>query len=329
MKRILLCALAALLTLTFAATAFAATKLKFSHASPRTSTWHGGAEKFAEIIKEKTNGKFEIAIYPSDELSGGNQVAGIELVQTGVTDIHLHDALVWSAIAKEAIVPCFPWLLPTYADVDKYMQGPGGAALKQSLNKAGVVALAIGENGYRQVVNNRNPIRKPEDMKGLKMRVPGSSVHVTLLKYIGADPLTMNQSEVYTSLQQGTIDACENTLDLLVTQNTLEVTKFISFWNYSYDPLFLVVSQELWGSLSADEQKIFQAAADEAMAYQIKITREKEALLRKRMPEFKVAVVESLTPDEVAAFKKAVAKIYDDNEKQFGALFKEFGYSAK
>lgn len=328
MKKVMLSALVALIATAFAAPAFAApVKLKFSHASPRTSTWHGGAEKFAEIVKEKTGGKFEITIYPGDELSGGNQVAGIELVQTGVTDIHLHDALVWSAIAKEAIVPCFPWLLPTYADVDKYMQGTGGAALKQAINKAGVVALAIGENGYRQVVNTRNPIRTPEDMKGLKMRVPGSSVHVSLLKYIGADPLTMNQSEVYTSLQQGTIDACENTLDLLVTQNTLEVTKYISFWNYSYDPLFLVVSQEFWASLNDGEQKIFQAAADEAMAYQIKITREKEVTLRKRMPEFKVEVVEALTPEEVQAFQKAVAKIYDDNEKQFGPLFKEFGYT--
>lgn len=327
MKKTFIGALIIMLSLVVAMPASAATKLKFSHAAARASTWHTGAEKFVELIKERTGGKFDADIYPSDELSGGNQVAGIELVQTGVTDVHLHDALVWSAIAKEAIVPCFPWLLPSYADVDKYMQGSGGKALKEVLSKAGVVPLAIGENGYRQIVNNRNPIRTPADMKGLKIRVPGSSVHVNLLKYIGADPLTMNQSEVYTSLQQGTIDACENTLDLLVTQNTLEVTKYISFWNYSYDPLFLVVSQELWASLSDEERKIFQESADEAMAYQIKLTREKEIALRKRLPEFNIAVVESLTPEEVQAFKNAVARIYDDNEKQFGPLFKEYGYS--
>jgi len=328
MKQLLTCAIAILLSAAFASTAAAApVKLKFSHATPRTSTWHVGAEKFAEIVKDKTGGKFDITIYPNDELSGGNQAAGIELVQTGVTDIHLHDALVWSAIAKEAIVPCFPWLLPTYEDVDKYMSGPGGSALKAAISKVGVKALAIGENGYRQVVNNRNPIRTPADMKGLKIRVPGSSVHVSLLKYIGADPLTMNQSEVYTSLQQGTIDACENTLDLLVTQNTLEVTKYISFWNYSYDPLFLVVSEELWASLNSEEQKIFQAAADEAMTYQIRLTREKERELRARLPEYKVEAVDALTADEIRAFRQAVAKVYEDNEKQFGPLFKEFGYT--
>ncbi len=327
MKKIVVLALALVLASSYATQAFAEKMLKFSHAAPRTSVWHDGATKFAEIVKAKTNGKFDFTIFPLDELSGGNQVAGIELVQTGVTDVHLTDALVWSAIAKEAIVPCFPWLLPTTDDVDKYMNGAGGEALKKALSKSGVVPLAIGENGYRQIVNNRNPVRTPADMKGLKMRVPGSSVHVNLLKYIGADPLTMNQSEVYTSLQQGTIDACENTLDLLVSQNTLEVTKYLSFWNYSYDPLFLTVSQDLWDSLNDGEKKIFQDAANEAMAYQVVQSRIKEKELRKNMGNFKVEVVESLTPEQVAAFQKAVAPIYEDNKKQFGELFKAFGYT--
>lgn len=302
-------------------------ELKLSHATPRSSTWHQGAEKFANIIKEKTSAKYDIKIYPSDELSGGNQVAGIELLQTGVTDIHMQDALVWSAIAKKSILPCFPWLLPSYKDVDKVMQGEGGKALKKVISDVGVICLAIGENGYRQVVNNRNPIRKPSDMKGLKMRVPGSNVHVNLLKYIGADPITMNQSEVYTSLQQGTIDACENTLDLLFTQNTLEVVKYISLWNYSYDPIYFSVSTELWEKLSPEERDIFQKAATEAMAYQVKVTREKEQLLHKRLVEYKINVVNELLQDDLAAFKKAVSPIYKDYKNDFGEeIFKQFGY---
>lgn len=207
------------------------------------------------------------------------------------------------------------------------MKGEGGKALKAALNESGVVCLAIGENGYRQVVNNKNPIHKPADMQGLKMRVPGSNVHVNLLKYIGADPLTMNQSEVYTSMQQGTIDACENTLDLLFTQNTLEVAKYISLWNYSYDPIYFSVSQELWGSLSDEEKQMFQEAAEEAMAYQIKAARDKEKELRSRLSEYKIEVVESLTPEEINEFKKAVAQIYTDNQAEFGELFKQFGYN--
>lgn len=317
-----------LLVSTVSASAAETVRLKFSHAAPRTSTWHEGAEKFASLVKERTQGKFEFTIYPLDELSGGNQVAGIDLVQTGVTDVHLQDALVWSAVAKKSVVPCFPWLLPTYEDVDRHMKGEGGASLKQVLNEAGVVCLAIGENGYRQVVNNRNPVSQPSDMKGLKMRVPGSNVHVSLLKYIGADPITMNQSEVYTSLQQGTIDACENTLDLLFTQKTLEVVKFISLWNYSYDPLYLSVSQELWASLSDEEKAVFQSAADEAMAHQVAITRDKEKSLRGRLSEYKIEVVDSLTPEQVKAFQDATARVYEDYRQEFGEeLFRKFGYS--
>ena len=326
-KSFVLLSLVLMFTGALAFEAAGAVQLKFSHAGPSTSTWQAGAEKFVELVKAGTDGKFEITIFPLDELSGGSQVGGIELVQTGVTDIHLQDALVWSAVAKKSVVPCFPWLLPTYADVDKCMKGEGGAALKAVLNEADVVCLAIGENGYRQVVNNRNPITKPEDMKGLKMRVPGSSVHVSLLKYIGADPLTMNQSEVYTSLQQGTIDACENTLDLLYTQKTLEVVKYLSLWNYSYDPLYLSVSKELWDSLSDEEKAVFQSAADEAMAYEVQITREKNEALQKKLGEYKLDIVPELTPEQVQAFQKAVAPVYQDYKEEFGEeLFNKFGY---
>ncbi len=136
----------------------------------------------------------------------------------------------------------------------------------------------------------------------------------------------MNQSQDYTSMQQGTIGACDNTLDLLFTQNTLEVAKYISLWNYSYDPIYFSVSQELWASLSEEEKLMFQEAADEAMAYQMKAARDKEKELRSRLSEYKIEVSDAFTAEEIEAFKTAVSKIYDDNQAEFGALFKAFGY---
>lgn len=305
-------------------------ELKFSSASPDTSTWHQGALKFKEIVEEKTDGRYIITIYPGDQLSGGNQAAGIELLQNGSTDIHLQDAMVWSSIADKCIIACFPWLLPTYDDVDKYVfNGEGGQYLQDAISSSGCVCLAVGENGYRQVCNNRNPITSPADMQGLKMRIPGSNVHVNLLKYIGADPITMSQSEVYTSLQQGAIDACENTLDLLYTQNTFEVVKYMTMWNYSYDPIFLSVSEKLWESLSEEDKAVFSEAAKEAMAYEVQCTREKVEDLKTRFGEYpNVEVIESLTPEQVAEFQKAVAPIYEDYRNTFGEdVFAKFGYS--
>lgn len=305
-------------------------ELKFSIAVPETSAWNDGAQKFAEIVSEKTNGKYNITIYPSDQLSGGDQATGIELLQTGATDIHLQDAMVWSSIAEKSIIACFPWLLPTYDDVDTYItNGEGGQALQEIISDAGCVCLAVGENGYRQIVNNRTPITSPSDMTGLKIRVPGSNVHVNLLKYIGADPVTMSQSEVYTSLQQGAIEGCENTLDLLFTQNTLEVVDNLTLWNYSYDPIFLSVSNKLWDSLSAEEQEIFANAAKEAMAYEIKEARATVEELKNNFSKFPdLQVVTELTDAQISAFQAAVAPIYNDYRNTFGEdLFAKFGYT--
>lgn len=305
-------------------------ELKFSISGPETSTWYDGAAKFAELLDEYTGGAYKVTIYANDQLSGGNQAGGIELVQNGSTDCHIQDSLVWSSICDKVIVPAFPWLLPTYEDVDKYMAGAGGEALKAALNEKGVVCIGIGENGYRQVVNNRNPITAPADMAGLKMRVPGSEVHVGLLKYIGADPLTMNQSEVFNSLQTGTIDACENTLDLLYSQNTLEAVKYLTMWNYSYDPIFLTVSTKLWDSLDDETKAAFEKAGQEAMDYEKQVTREKVENLLTVIPEEypNVEIIDELTPEQVAAFQEKVAPIYDDYKDKLGAdLFEAFGYT--
>lgn len=307
-----------------------AVELKFSHAGSENSTWQEGALKFGELLSEYTDGKYQVTVYPSDQLSGGNQAGGIELVQNGSTDIHMQDALVWSSVSEKSIVSSFPWLLPTYEDVDQYMEGEGGEALKAAVSESGVVCLALGENGYRQVVNTKQAIASPEDMQGMKLRVPGSAVHISLLQYIGADPISMNQSEVYGSLQNGTIDGCENTLDLLYSQNTLEVVNYLTFWNYSYDPLFLSVSQKLWDSLSDEEKEAFTKAAEEAMAYQKQATRDKvEDLMTKIGEEYPdLEITEELTAEQIAEFQEAVAPVYEDYKDTMGEdLFTAFGYT--
>lgn len=302
--------------------------LKFSSAANEDSTWHVGVLKFIEIIEDKTDGKFEITPYASDQLSGGNQATGIELVQTGSTDIHITDALVWSSIQPKAIAPAMPWLLPTYEEVDKYMEGEAGPALMDAISESGVVCIGIGEGGYRQVINTRNPITNPEDMSGLKMRIPGSNVHVSLLKYIGADPITMSQSEVYTSMQQGSIEAAENTIDLLYAQRTLEVVDYLTLWNYSYDPLFLSVSEKLWDTLTDEEKQIFLDAGKEAMDAQKAATRAQAAevldTIKVEYPELEI--VESLTTEQITAFKEKVAPVYEDNKEEIGDLLNKFGY---
>lgn len=301
--------------------------LKLSTAVPDTSSWYAGAEYFAKTIEEKTDGKYTITIYGNDQLSGGNQVGSIEMLQQGVIDLHMQDALLWSSVEPKLAAPTFPWLMSSYDEVDKIMDGAGGEAMKELVSNSGAVCLGIGESGYRQIVNNKTQIKSPADLKGLKLRVPGIEMYVNLFKALGADPVSMNQSEVYTSLQQGALDGCENTLDLLVTQNTCEVVKNMTIWNYSYDPVIFSASEKLWDSLTDEEKTLFEETGKEAMVVQKEAARKAYDDCKAKLADYDLTVTE-LSADEIAAFKEAVKPIYEQYKDTIGEdLFAEFGYT--
>jgi len=307
-----------------------AIELKLSTAVPATSSWQIGAETFAKLIEEKTNGKYKIRIFNSDELSGGNQVSGIEMLQQGSTDLHMQDALLWSNINPKIAAPAFPFLLASFKDVDAAMEGDGGKAIKDLVSQSGAVCIGIGESGYRQIVNKKLAVKTPADLKGLKLRVPGIAMYVNLFKILGADPISMNQSEVYTSLQQGAIDGCENTVELLITQKTVEVVKNITLWNYSYDPVIFSASEKLWGTLSAEEKAIFEAAGKEAMAKQKEAKRQLDAGYSEKLKKDFGLEITELSADQIQAFKDAAAPIYTENKDTIGTdLFEKFGYTFK
>jgi len=301
--------------------------LKLSTAVPDTSSWYAGAEYFAKTIEEKTDGKYTITIYGNDQLSGGNQVGSIEMLQQGVIDLHMQDALLWSSVEPKLAAPTFPWLMSSYDEVDKIMDGAGGEAMKELVSNSGAVCLGIGESGYRQIVNNKTQIKSPADLKGMKLRVPGIEMYVNLFKVLGADPVSMNQSEVYTSLQQGALDGCENTLDLLVTQNTCEVVKNMTIWNYSYDPVIFSASEKLWDSLTDEEKTLFEETGKEAMVVQKEAARKAYDDCKAKLADYDLTVTE-LSADEIAAFKEAVKPIYEQYKDTIGEdLFAEFGYT--
>lgn len=305
-------------------------ELKLSTAVPATSHWHFGAEAFVKMVDERTGGKYKIRIFSNDELSGGNQVVGIQMLQQGVIDLHMHDALLWSNFNPKLAIPAFPFLLASFQDVDVVMEGKGGEALRDLVSKSGAVCLGIGESGHRQIVNKKHPVVKPEDLKGLKLRVPNIAMYVDLFKVLGADPIAMNQSEVYTSLQQGAIDGSENTLDLLITQNTLEVVKYITLWNYSYDPVIFTASEKLWASLPEEDRQIFLEAGKEAMAIQ-KAEKRKldEKFVEKVKTDYGLEVTE-LDEEQIQAFKDAAAPIYEQYKDSIGTeLFEIYGHTFK
>jgi tripartite ATP-independent transporter DctP family solute receptor len=292
-------------------------KMKMSVTTNEQSTWYKGAQMWADKVKEKTNGRVEIKVFGNEQLSNGNQAKGIEMLQNGSTDASLHSTIIYTALDQKFGVVSMPWLFADEAQADKALAGEGGKKLEAVLREKGIEPLGYGENGFRQITNSKKPIAAPADMAGLKIRVPGMMMYLDLYKNLGSDPTSMNFAEVFTALQQGTIDGQENPLPVIMSSKLYEVQKYISLWNYSYDPLVLGVNKKLFDSLDKDTQKILKDTAVEAMEYERKINREENEKLVKEL-ESKGMKVTKLTPEQVKQFQEKVAPIYEQYSSIMG-----------
>ena len=292
--------------------------IKMSVTTPsESSPWNIGAKKWAELVKERTNGRVEITTFPNEQLSSGNQQKGIEQVAAGVTGASLHSTIIYSVIEPKLAVVSMPWIMPNNAAVDKAMKGAPGEKVKDLIRAKGIEPLAFGENGFRHWTNSKRPLATPDDMKGLKIRVPGMKMYISLFKAMGADPTSMSFSEVFTALQQGTVDGQENPISVIYTTKLNEVQKYMTICNYSYDPIVLGVNKKLWDSIDKDTQAIMKKAAEEAMALNIKLTREDEA---KQLDEMKKKglQVNVLTPEQIKVFQASVTSVYKEQESVIG-----------
>ena len=292
--------------------------IKMSVTTPsESSPWNIGAKKWAELVKERTNGRVEITTFPNEQLSSGNQQKGIEQVAAGVTGASLHSTIIYSVIEPKLAVVSMPWIMPNNAAVDKAIKGAPGEKVKDLIRAKGIEPLAFGENGFRHWTNSKRPLATPDDMKGLKIRVPGMKMYISLFKAMGADPTSMSFSEVFTALQQGTVDGQENPISVIYTTKLNEVQKYMTICNYSYDPIVLGVNKKLWDSIDKDTQAIMKKAAEEAMALNIKLTREDEA---KQLDEMKKKglQVNVLTPEQIKVFQASVTSVYKEQESVIG-----------
>lgn len=301
-------------------------RLKYGIAVSENSTWYPGAQKFAELIKERTKGKYVVDLFPSDQLAAGNIIKGLEMLRMGASDIDMRSTIIYTTVDQKFAVPLMPWLIPSYEEADKALGGSGGEKLFDLVRKNGIEPLAFGESGFRQVTNNRHAISAPSDLEGLKIRVPTIKMFISLFKALGADPTSINFGELFAALQQGTVDGQENPPDVIASARLQEAQKFMTLWNASYDPIIMGASKKLWAKLDNGEKAIFLAAAKEAMAYQKKLARQKNVEL---IDAFKAKGIEisTLTPAQVKAFRQAAKPVYDEYRSIIGPeLLEAFGY---
>ncbi len=284
--------------------------------------WGKGGEIWANLVKERTQGRINIKLYPGVSLIQGDQTREFSALRQGVIDMAIGSTINWSPQVKAMNLFSLPFLMPDYAAVDALTQGEVGKDIFTILDKAGVVPLAWGENGYRELSNSKRPVRTPADIKGMKIRVVGSPLFLDTFTALGANPTQMSWADAQPAFASGAVDGQENPLSIFTAAKLHNVAqKNITLWGYVADPLVFVVNKDIWASWTPEDQKIVREAAVEAGKQEIVIARkglnEPGQPLLKEIAALGVTVTQ-LSPAEREAFVQATRPVYNKWKAQIG-----------
>ena len=240
--------------------------------------WTKIGNYFADEVRERTNGRINIKVYPGATLLAGQQLNEFMMLEKGVIDFAYDSTINWSPQAPELNLFSLPFFFPhgkyIYDAVDAIVDGEVGKKLFNIIEKKGVVGLAWGEDGFRDLCNNRRPVKTVADMKGLKIRIVGSPIFIDIYRALGADPMAINMAEAVTGLQQGTVDGAEWAINAIGRVVKIwQWTKYCSTWHYVIDPIIFGASKKTWLTFTEEDRKIISDAAKKWAAYQKKDAR--------------------------------------------------------
>ncbi len=296
---------------------------KLSTVVAKPMPWGIAGERWAELVKEKTKGLINIKVYPGVSLVGGDQTKEYTAIRQGAIDMAIGSTINWSPQIKELNIFSMPFLMPDYKAIDALTQGEVGKELWKILESKDTVPLAWGENGFRELSNSKRAIRKPEDLKGLKIRVVGSPLFLDTFTALGANPTQMSWADAVPALSSGAVDGQENPLTIFTVAKLHAAAnqKYLTIWGYVADPLIFVVNKDVWASWKPEDQKAVREAAVQAAKENIEAARKglipPDDSMIKEVEGLGVNVAR-LTEAEKAAFQKATKDVYDKWAKQIG-----------
>ncbi|HUG57992.1 MAG TPA: DctP family TRAP transporter solute-binding subunit [Candidimonas sp.] len=316
------CSIAALAATSTAYAADYKSEYKLSIVVGTTFPWGQGAEIWSKLVRERTDGRINIKIYPGTSLVQGDQTREFTAIRQGLIDMAIGSTINWSPQVKQLNLFSLPFLMPDYAAIDALIHGEVGKSLFKDIEKAGVLPLAWGENGYRQLSNSKHVVKAPEDLKGMKLRVVGSPLYIDTFTALGANPTQMSWADAQPALATGAVDGQENPLSIYAGAKLYDVAqKYLTLWNYVADPLVFVVNKQVWESWTEADRKIVREAAIEAGKQEIVIARKgvtpEDPSMLKDIESHGVTVT-SLTPEQHQAFVKATQPVFDKWKKTIG-----------
>ncbi len=298
-------------------------KIKFGHVAPPFLGQSKGVEAFAAHVKEKTSGRIDIATFPMGQLGGERSLA--EQVQSGTLQIAAVSTAVLQNFVPQAAILDMPFIFPDRKTAYATLDDPEvQKKIFSYFPKKGFVAIGWSENEFRDFTNNKRPVRKPSDIKGLRVRVMNSPVYLDTFKQMGAFPVGVPFPEIYNALQTGVIDAQENPILTSVLMKFTEVTKNVTITNHCLSECVIIVAPDYWETLSPQDRQIFIEAAKVAIDTNRKVNVE----LHQKLPKIGISIAEycekngieviDLTQEERKVFQEALVPVWNKYRKKIG-----------
>ena len=311
-------AVAGVLALAFAAGAAQAQMIiKFSHVVAEATPKGQGALKFKEVAEKLLPGKVQVQVFPSSQLFG--DAKEMEALLLGDVQLIAPSLSKFDRYTKKLQVFDLPFLFENTEAVDRFQQGPQGKALLTSMTSKGLRGLAYWHNGMKELSTNKEQLKRPDDVKGLKFRIQASDVLEAQFRALGANPQKMAFSEVYQALQTGVVDGQENTWSNIYSQKFYEVQKTIAATNHGVIDYMVVTNAAWWDKLPADVKKGLEQAMAEATKHANKLAEDLNQTDRKRIADAGKAKIQDLSKDDLAVWRKTMEPVWKKFEGDIGA----------
>jgi len=286
----------------FAFPAIAQTEIKFGHVGEPGSLFAASAEEFAKRANAKLGGKAKVVVFGSSQLGGDKEL--LQKVKLGTVDMALPSTVMSSEVDLFGVFE-LPYLVKDRKHMQRIEKDVVWPTLAPAAEKKGLKVIAVWENGYRHITNSKRPINGPDDLKGIKLRVPEGKWRVKMFQAYGANPSPMKFSEVFTALQTGVMDGQENPFTQIYSGKFHEVQKHLSLSGHVYTPAYVTVGVKKWASLPADVRKTLEDTAKDTQAFVYDTAAKAESELLGKMKAAGVQVNE-VNKDAFIAASKAI-----------------------
>lgn len=307
---------AAVSMLALSTSALAATTIRIGHGANENYHLHRALEKFKEDVETKSQGEFEVQIFPSSQMGPDREM--IEGVQSGMLQMAVSPSSFYSSWDASFDVVELPFIYPSKQVALDTVHSDAGNQMLDRLNNMNLQGLGWLENGVRHVSNNKRPITSPEDLQGLKIRTMKVPAHVKTFNSLNATATPMNFGEVYSGLQQGVVDGQENPIAHIYSQRFYEVQDYVSLTGHVITFYIPAMNLEFWHSLSQDDQQLISTAMRDAEIYQQELVSQEEGA---QIESFKKSgtQVNSLTEADLQQFIDATEPVRQEYKNKLGA----------